>query len=64
VYIRNSVAYDANGNALGCGYSYDVETRLVGAPGEDYAYDVNNRRVWKRRQIGEPSIGSRCSSTG
>jgi RHS repeat-associated protein len=46
-------SYDANGNLLGGGYSYDVENRLVSAGAEQYAYDGNNRRVWKRRQVGE-----------
>jgi hypothetical protein len=30
-----------------------VENRLVTAPWEDYAYDGNNRRVWKGRLISE-----------
>jgi RHS repeat-associated protein len=41
------------GTCWGGGYSYDVENRLVSAGGEQYAYDGNNRRVWKRRRMGE-----------
>jgi RHS repeat-associated protein len=46
-------SYDANGNLLWSGYSYDVENRLLAAPWEEYAYDGNHRRVWKRKRIAE-----------
>src|SRR5580658_7646866 len=44
-------SYDANGNQLGApGFSgspiYDAENRMVAAPGVQYAYDSQNKRVW------------------
>ncbi len=44
-------SYDANGNQLGApGFygspTYDVENRMVAAPGVQYAYDSQNKRVW------------------
>jgi RHS repeat-associated protein len=44
-------SYDANGNQLGApGFygspTYDVENRMVAAPGAQYAYDSHNKRVW------------------
>jgi RHS repeat-associated protein len=43
--------YDANGNQLTApgvtgSLIYDVENRLVSAPGVQYAYDSQNKRVW------------------
>jgi hypothetical protein len=43
--------YDANGNQLTAPgvtgtLAYDVENRLVTAPGVQYAYDSQNKRVW------------------
>ncbi len=44
-------SYDANGNQLGApGFygspTYDVENRMIAAPGVQYAYDSHNKRVW------------------
>jgi RHS repeat-associated protein len=44
--------YDYNGNQLTAstvsGYlGYDAENRLLAAPGVLYAYDVQNKRIWK-----------------
>jgi len=42
--------YDANGNELsapaGGALTYDSENRLLTAPGVQYAYDSQNKRVW------------------
>ncbi len=40
-------SYDANGNQTSGGYGYDAENRLVSATGLQYAYDSQNKRVWK-----------------
>jgi RHS repeat-associated protein len=39
--------YDANGNQQSLTYTYDVENRIVGAAGVQYAYDSQNKRIWK-----------------
>ena len=39
--------YDANGNQQSLTYTYDVENRVVGAAGVQYAYDSQNKRIWK-----------------
>jgi RHS repeat-associated protein len=44
-------SYDANGNQLGApGFTgsatYDAENRMVAAPGVQYGYDSQNKRVW------------------
>jgi len=45
-------SYDFNGNqastpTLGASLSYDPENRLLTAPGVRYAYDTQNKRIWK-----------------
>ncbi len=42
---------DANGNSLAIGSNYDVENRIIHAPGSNsygnsYAYDARNKRIW------------------
>ena len=41
--------YDANGNLISTGYSYDVENRIsfANAGGVQYFYDAQNKRVWQ-----------------
>ncbi len=41
--------YDANGNLISTGYTYDVENRLsfANAGGAQYFYDAQNKRVWQ-----------------
>ena len=56
--------YDANGNQLstaafsGFPLSYDADNRLLHAPGVQYSYDSQNKRIWK----GAPSSGKPSSS--
>jgi len=45
-------SYDANGNqqttpAMSGYLGYDAENRLLTAPGLQYAYDTQNKRIWK-----------------
>ncbi len=42
-------SYDANGNLISTGYSYDVENRVsfANAGGVQYFYDAQNKRVWQ-----------------
>ena len=41
--------YDANGNLISTGYTYDVENRIsfANAGGVQYFYDAQNKRVWQ-----------------
>ena len=41
--------YDANGNLISTGYTYDVENRIsfANAGGVQYFYDARNKRVWQ-----------------
>ena len=41
--------YDANGNLISTGYTYDVENRLsfANGGGAQYFYDAQNKRVWQ-----------------
>ena len=58
--VSHSVEYDANGNMVrlaGMELAFDVENRLVELRHnergvEQYAYDVGNRRVWKKQPNG------------
>ena len=42
-------SYDANGNQISSGYTYDAENRLsfANAGGAQYFYDAQNKRVWQ-----------------
>ena len=42
-------AYDANGNLISTGYTYDVENRMsfASAGAVQYFYDAQNKRVWQ-----------------
>ncbi len=42
-------SYDANGNQISTGYSYDVENRMsfANGGGVQYFYDAQNKRVWQ-----------------
>ncbi len=42
-------SYDANGNLISTGYSYDVENRMsfANGGGVQYFYDAQNKRVWQ-----------------
>jgi hypothetical protein len=42
-------AYDANGNLLSTGYTYDSENRIVFADAGvvEYFYDAQNKRIWQ-----------------
>ena len=42
-------SYDANGNLISTGYTYDVENRIsfANAGGVQYFYDAQNKRVWQ-----------------
>ena len=42
-----NLTYDNNGNEIYGVMSYDAENRLLTAPGVEYAYDSQNKRVWK-----------------
>jgi hypothetical protein len=42
-----NLSYDLNGNELYGGVTYDSENRIVTAPGVQYAYDSQNKRIWK-----------------
>ena len=43
----SGLSYDNNGNELYGGVAYDAENRVLTAPGVQYAYDSQNKRVWK-----------------
>ncbi len=43
----SGLSYDANGNQLYGGVAFDSENRIVTAPGVQYAYDSQNKRIWK-----------------
>ncbi len=42
-------SYDANGNLLSTGYTYDPENRLIftNAGAVQYGYDAKNKRIWQ-----------------
>ena len=42
-------SYDANGNLISTGYSYDAENRIefANAGGVQYFYDAQNKRIWQ-----------------
>jgi len=56
--------YDANGNQLsapaGGALTYDSENRLLTAPGVQYAYDSNNKRVWAGTLDGNGNLTSQA----
>jgi len=51
-------SYDANGNLISSGYTYDPENRITFANngGVAYSYDAQNKRVWQATC--NPSLGS------
>ncbi len=62
--IITNVQYDNNGNPSsynGIQLSYDAENRVVGAPlgSLQYAYDSQNKRVWKGTLSGGSSLRRR-----
>jgi RHS repeat-associated protein len=50
--------YDANGNDTYGSVYYDAENRVVSAPGVQYAYDSQNKRVWKATYDGSGNLTS------
>jgi len=57
--------YDANGNELsapaGGALTYDSENRLLTAPGVQYAYDSQNKRVWAGTLDGNGNLTSQTT---
>jgi len=56
--LSGNYFYDANGNLISSGYTYDPENRITFANGGGvgYAYDGQNKRVWQATC--NPSVGS------
>ena len=53
--------YSANGNQYsynGLSLTFDSENRVVAAPGIQYAYDSQNKRVWKSTIDGSGNMTS------
>ena len=47
--LSGNYSYDANGNLVSIGYTYDAENRIMfaNAGGVQYFYDGQNKRVWQ-----------------